>query len=186
MPGVTGYPDISNASPMNGPAQIKEQSDHWDDIEDRSYATSSAFPAAASTYPGRLVFAQDTGLLYINGGSAWIPVTDWVDITSTLTLGSIFTGAFSAGGDFAVYRLGKMVMLNLNVHKTSNYGAGDQFMVLPASIRPAKSTRGAAVFFGAAWGMCGIEIQAAGPARVLQVFASVTSDIHGSFVYRTT
>ncbi|UAJ80145.1 hypothetical protein IT072_03610 [Leifsonia sp. ZF2019] len=133
MPGVTNYPALTNGSGMEGPAQIVAQSQHWDDIENRSYATANDFPSAASTYSGRLVYARDTDTFYINDNGSWVPIGQATQLSSI----SSFANGYGAGLTNRLSRRNGSVTLALQFNRGTNpLVATGPIFTLPPGFRP--------------------------------------------------
>lgn len=169
MPGVTGYPALGNSDPMNGPAQIIEQSAHWDDIEDRSYASASNFPAAGATYPGRLVYARDTDTFYINDAGTWTPVGQARQSTTV----SSFASGYAAGVTNRLSKVNGQAILELQFTKQTALVAANAIITLPTGYRPlvTKLAQGATTT-GAAPGFINYLINTDGTINILYLSAS--------------
>ncbi len=154
MPGVTGYPSLDNSSPMDGPAQILAQSDHWDGLAAISYATAANFPAAGATFEGRLAYARDTGILYIVKNSAWASVY----AASTSATPSVGSG-WNTPNVNQLVRVGGQVWCYFNAFRASASSAGATIITVPNDYLSSVPND----VWGLAWGL-------AGAAAAMQVY----------------
>ena len=82
MADVTGGTPPTGASPFRPPEDYKAVYDHFGDQGMFSVATASSLPASGN-WPGRILTAADTGVVYVWRGSAW--VRPFASGVSTLT-----------------------------------------------------------------------------------------------------
>lgn len=73
MADVTGGTPPTGSSPFRPPDDFKDLYDHFGDGDMFSVATASALPGSGN-WPGRVLVARDTGVLYLNpaGNATWV------------------------------------------------------------------------------------------------------------------
>jgi hypothetical protein len=70
MAGRTGYTPITNASPMQGPAQITKVYEWFDPLIGESRPTVSALPTTGN-FLGRTIYVADQRTPYVWDGTTW-------------------------------------------------------------------------------------------------------------------
>lgn len=142
-------PTITNASPMNGPAQIGNVAD----FAEQGWRFRSGTASARGTLPTAEKFEgltwQDTDSgksRYIYQGGAW--VFDGQTRQTTAGLDYPSGGVFGNAAAMRIAKRDSIVYCNLALSKAYAYGDGDQPGIFPTGFRPAVEVRGAGQFAG--------------------------------------
>lgn len=100
MAGNTGYTPVSNADPMQGPAQITDVYEHFDPLIGERRANAGALPTSGN-WPGRTIFVEDIKCPHTWNGATWQRgMGAWLSWTPTLQNISLGAG----GSSFGEYR----------------------------------------------------------------------------------
>jgi len=149
MAGKTGYTPISNGSPMEGPEQITDVYEHFDDLIDQVKANIAALPISGN-WLGRRIIANDTKIVYRWNGAAWKAwESGWITYTAALTNLTVGTGGSALAVTKYRYVGGEVEVDLLFVLGTSGSGVGtNPTVALPMSVAPVAHPT--AIYSGAA------------------------------------
>lgn len=135
MAGRTGYTAITNASAMQGPAQMTDIYKHFDALVGESRATVAELPITGN-WAGRVIYCLDDKTLRLWDGA------QWVVIFGTQLFAFAFAGIYKewATSPVKVVAQGGRVSLEGSAASTSaTFVAGTSYTLgsVPASLAPA-------------------------------------------------
>lgn len=167
---VTGAPiflDGDAPDPAVNPTEVAAYAASVGNHGNGTQAERDAYPYARKGFTWS---NNTTGDVDIHTGTAWVPL---------ISGGAVPTISYTSGwadtGDTQARRIGKLVVLNLVVAKTTAIVSAESPLSLPSGFRPAKTVTGSGFVSGAnAPVLVGVTIEPSGVMRVY--FSGTTSD----------
>lgn len=173
MAGRHGYTDPTNSQSPAGPTQMGAINAFWDARVGESATNLAAFPVYTARPVGHLIFAEDTGTVYVRAASGWVLLTSVRSAMGALTL----TAGWSTNASHLVTRRGALVTANIHLQKSTAISPSSEVpgTVLLSGFRPAQTLAviGAALVGGNAGAVAGT-ITTAGVLTVYNPPASNT------------
>lgn len=136
MGGRNGYPDFSNGDAFGGPEYFEDIEVWADGLFGETYPTPTDLPSSGVP-DGRLAFVQSNKSVYVQSGG-WQVYGGVPVVASVFTFGSGYS--FGAGSSSRVTKRGTVVMMNLQVTRTSDFALNDVAFTLPVGFRPYADT----------------------------------------------